>query len=230
MGDGLGALTFGTGSGKSLKARGARLGSLVRYGLAVLLFNAGSAAAADPIRIVALGDSLTAGYGVGPQEAFPARLQAQLKSRGIEAEVVNAGVSGDTTAGGLARLDWALADKPRFVIVALGANDALRGIDPKVTRDNLDRILTKVKEKGATPILMGMYALANWGKEYETAFNAIYPELAKKHGVKLYPFFLDGVAMEAALNLPDGLHPNPRGIDILAERIAPLVAEVVTAK
>jgi len=203
-----------------------------RYGPWRAIFNAmvviplllGGAEGKEPTRIVALGDSLTAGYGLAPEEAFPARLSARLSAMGIDAKIVNAGVSGDTTAGGLARLDWALADSPEYVLVELGANDALRGIDPAVVKSNLDAILTRIKEKGAKPLLLGMVALGNWGREYEDAFNAIYRSLAEKHSVPLYPFFLDGVAQDSRLNQPDGIHPNAQGVDVIVERIAPFVA------
>jgi acyl-CoA thioesterase-1 len=194
--------------------------------VALLLFS-GTAAAKDRLRIVALGDSLTAGYGLAAEEAFPARLEARLAALGIEAEVVNAGVSGDTTAGGLARLDWALAEKPDFVLVELGANDALRGLDPAAAKANLDKILAGILARGAKPILLGMLALGNWGREYGTAFNAIYPELAQKYAIPLYPFFLDGVAQDPGLNLPDGLHPNAQGVERIVERLAPFLRETL---
>jgi acyl-CoA thioesterase-1 len=209
-----------------------------RYGHCGRIFNAvvalalllcGPAAAQEASRIVALGDSLTAGYGLQPEETFPARLEAKLKARGINVEVANAGVSGDTTAGGLARLDWALAEKPDYVLVELGANDALRGIDPAVARDNLDKILTRIKEKGGKPLILGMIGLGNWGREYQDAFNAIYPSLAERHKVPLYPFFLDGVAADPTLNLQDGMHPNAKGADIIAERVADFVATALKA-
>jgi len=177
--------------------------------------------------ILDFGDSLTAGYGLAPDEAFPPRLQAALHQRGIEARVVNAGVSGDTTAGGLARLDWALADKPDLVILALGANDALRGIDPAAVRSNLDKMIQRIESSGAKVLLIGMLAPPNWGEEYKTAFDRIFPDLAKIYGVPLYPFFLEGVAMKPELNQPDGLHPNERGVAVLVDRIAPVVAGLV---
>jgi acyl-CoA thioesterase I len=184
-------------------------------------------ALAAPIKILAFGDSLTAGLGVMPEQAFPARLQARLATEGIAAQVLNAGVSGDTTADGVARLDWALADRPDIVLVELGANDALRGIDPKLTRANLDKILTRFQASGAKVMLLGMLAPANWGREYQQEFAAIYPDLATQHNVPLYPFFLDGVATDPTLNQPDGLHPNAKGAEIIADKIAPLVARLV---
>ncbi len=162
-----------------------------------------------------------------PEQAFPARLQARLAAAGVAAEVLNGGVSGDTTADGVARLDWALADRPDIVLVELGANDALRGIDPKLASANLDKILTRFQASGAKVMLLGMLAPANWGREYQQEFAAIYPDLAKKHNVPLYPFFLDGVATDPTLNQPDGLHPNAKGAEIIADKIAPLVARLV---
>ena len=184
-------------------------------------------ALAAPIKILAFGDSLTAGLGVMPEQAFPARLQARLATEGIAAQVLNAGVSGDTTADGVARLDWALADRPDIALVELGANDALRGIDPRLTQANLDKILTRFQASGAKVLLLGMLAPANWGREYQQEFAAIYPDLAKQHNVPLYPFFLDGVATDPTLNQPDGLHPNAKGAEIIADKIAPLVARLV---
>jgi len=184
------------------------------------------AAAHVPV-ILDFGDSLTAGYGLAPDQAFPPRLQAALQRRGIETRVVNAGVSGDTTAGGLARLDWALADKPDLVILALGANDALRGIDPAAVRGNLDKMIRRIETTGAKVLLVGMLAPPNWGEEYKTEFDRIFPDLARTYGVPLYPFFLEGVAMKPELNQPDGLHPNERGVAVLVDRIAPFVARLV---
>jgi acyl-CoA thioesterase-1 len=177
--------------------------------------------------VLAFGDSLTAGYGLPASQAFPARLQARLRSDGVDVKIVNAGVSGDTTTDGLARLDWALADKPQFVILALGANDALRGIDPKIVRANLDRMIAKIQASGAKVLLLGMVAPANWGADYARQFDQIFPDLAKAHDVPLYPFFLDGVAMNPALNQPDGLHPNERGVAIMVDHIAPLLARMI---
>jgi acyl-CoA thioesterase-1 len=194
--------------------------------LTVLILAAPPAAAHVPV-ILDFGDSLTAGHGLPANEAFPARLEAWLHQRGIEARVVNAGVSGDTTTGGLARLDWALADKPDLVILALGANDALRGIDPAVVRDNLDKMMQKIAASGAKMLLLGMVAPPNWGEEYKSAFDRIFPELARAHRVPLYSFFLEGVAMKPELNQPDGLHPNEQGVAALVDRIAPIVARLV---
>ena len=186
-----------------------------------------SAAAAAPIRIVALGDSLTAGYGLPEADAFPVRLQAWLKSHGLDAQVVNAGVSGDTTAGGLARLDWSLAGKVDAVLVELGANDALRGLDPGEAKGNLDEILTKLEERKLPVLLLGMRSPANWGKGYRDDFDAIYPELAQAHHLPLYPFFLDGVALQQDLNQADGLHPNARGVEVIVDRVGPYVLRLL---
>jgi acyl-CoA thioesterase-1 len=177
--------------------------------------------------ILGFGDSLTAGFGLPAAQAFPARLEAWLHDRGIAARVVNAGVSGDTTAGGVARLDWALADKPDIVILALGANDALRGVDPAAVRSNLDKMITKIEASGAKILLLGMLAPPNWGEEYKRAFDGIFPELAQAHHLPLYPFFLEGVAMKPELNQPDGLHPNERGVAVLVDRIAPVIADLI---
>jgi acyl-CoA thioesterase-1 len=201
------------------------------WGLAtVMLAVAGPLAAAAHVPVVLdFGDSLTAGYGLPEREAFPARLEAWLRGKGVAASIVNAGVSGDTTADGLARLDWALADKPDLVILALGANDALRGIDPKRVRDNLDKMIRKVEASGAKLLLLGMLAPPNWGEEYDRAFDDIFPELARSHDIPLYPFMLEGVAMKPELNQPDGLHPNARGVGVLVERIGPLVEGLLAA-
>jgi acyl-CoA thioesterase-1 len=187
----------------------------------------GSAAAAEKPRVLALGDSLTAGYGLPAGHDLATRLEAKLNADGVPVTIINAGVSGDTSAGGLARLDWALADKPDAVILELGANDALRGIDPEVTRDNLDKILARLKRDGTRVLLVGMLAPTNWGAEYKQRFDAIYPALAKKYDVALDPFMLEGVAMNPELNQPDMLHPNDKGVEIVAARLAPYVKRLV---
>ena len=170
-----------------------------------------------------LGDSLTAGYGLPSAQTFPVRLEAALRARGIAVTVLNAGVSGDTTAGGLARLDWSLADKPTHAIVELGANDMLRGLDPAQAKRNLDQILTRLRKEKLPVLIAGMLASRNLGADYQSRFDAMYPDLAKQHDVALYPFFLDGVATDPALNQSDGIHPNARGVDIIVERILPAV-------
>ena len=184
-------------------------------------------AIAKNAEILAFGDSITAGFGLPASDAFPARLEAKLRADGLAVHVMNAGVSGDTTADGLARLDWALADKPDVVILELGANDALRGLDPTAVRANLDKMIGKIRASGAKVLLAGMLAPSNFGEEYQHAFNRIYPELAEMHGVALYPFILDGVALDRQLNQPDGLHPNERGVAIIVEHIAPYVARLI---
>lgn len=202
------------------------------FAILALLFAAETAVAqganAAPPLIVALGDSLTAGYGLPPEQAFPAVLERKLAAAGKAVRIQNAGVSGDTTAGGRARVGWALADKPQFVILELGANDALRGIDPRQTETNLDAILGELKGRGVKVLLTGMRAPPNLGREYAEAFDGIFPRLAAKHGVPLYPFFLDGVAAERELNQADGIHPNGRGVEIIAERIAPYVLRLIS--
>jgi len=186
-----------------------------------------SCAIAKPTEILVFGDSIAAGFGLPQQEAFPARLEAKLRADGLSVHVINAGVSGDTTADGLARLDWSLAEKPDLVILELGANDALRGLDPAAVRANLDKLIGKIEASGAKLLLTGMQAPANWGEQYQQAFNGIYPELAEAHGIPLYPFVLDGVALDPKLNQPDGLHPNERGVAIIVEHIAPYVARLM---
>jgi len=175
------------------------------------------------ITILAFGDSLTAGLGVETEQSFPARLERALRGAGVDARVINAGVSGDTTSGGLARLDWTLAESPALVILELGANDALRGIPPAVTEANLDRMLAQLGAKRIPVLLAGMLAPPNLGAEYGAAFNAIYPRLAQKHGVPLYPFFLEGLAAQPALLQNDGMHPNARGVEVIVAGILPHV-------
>jgi acyl-CoA thioesterase-1 len=181
-----------------------------------------------PVRLVALGDSLTTGLGLSANAAFPVKLAAALKARGIAAQVTDAGVSGDTAANGLARLDWAVPAKTDGVIVALGANDMLRGIDPAVTRRALDDLLRRLGERRVPVLLAGMRAAPNLGAEFGKRFDAIYPELAAKHAVLLYPFLLDGVAANAALNQRDGIHPTAAGVDRMVAGILPKVEELIT--
>ncbi len=183
--------------------------------------------AENNIRIMAFGDSLTAGFGLAPADSFPSQLQRALEARGLPARVLNAGVSGDTTSGGLARLDWSLSDRPDMVIVALGANDALRGIDPAITRANLAAILEKLRRKKLPVLLAGAYAPPNLGREYEASFNGIFPDLAKKYDVPLYPFFLEGVVTVPSLNQGDGVHPNAEGVAVIVERITPYVVSLI---
>lgn len=173
--------------------------------------------------ILALGDSLTAGYGLAPEHSFPAQLEAALARNGNAARVVNGGVSGDTTAGGLARVDWLMAEKPDLVIVELGGNDGLRGLDPAATRSNIDEIVTRIRAAGAHVLLAGMRAPPNLGSDYGTAFAAAFQDVATKHGTAYYPFFLEGVAAMPALNQEDGIHPTREGIAVIVENILPVV-------
>ena len=179
--------------------------------------------------IVALGDSLSAGFGVGPGESFPEQLQAALVAKGYAVTVANAGVSGDTTTGGLARLDWSVPDTADLVILELGANDALRGIAPAISERNFDAMLKRLKERRIPVLLAGMIAPPNMGPDYAAAFNPIYARLATAYGVSLYPFFLDGWAGEAALTQADGMHPNPKGVAVIVERILPAVTRELDA-
>ena len=189
-----------------------------------LLIGAGAGQAlAAPVKILALGTSLTQGYGLPPGTEFSVQLQAALKRAGIDAVVTNAGVSGDTSAGGLARLDWSLAARPDVAIVELGSNDMLRGLPPEQTEKNLRAILTRLKAAKVKVLLTGMKAQRNLGPEYVKAFDAIYPRLAKQQGVLFYPFILDGVALNSKLNQADGMHPNPDGVKVIVARILPLV-------
>lgn len=178
---------------------------------------------AEPLRLVAFGDSLTAGLGLPAKDAFPAKLQAALKAKGHDVVIENAGVSGDTTTAGLARLDWSIPDGTQGVILELGANDALRGLDPAIAEKSLDAILARLKERKIPVLLAGMVAPPNLGGSYGERFNAIYPRLAAKYDVPLYPFFLDGVAGQGKLNQSDGVHPTAAGVDVIVERITPAV-------
>jgi len=187
----------------------------------------GAQAGAEEPVVVVLGDSLTAGHGLAPEQAFPARLAARLAAAGVAARVVDAGVSGDTSAGGRARLDWVLGDAPDLVILELGGNDALRGIAPAVTRANLDAVIAGLVARGVRVLLAGMRAPPNLGRDYGAEFDAIYPELAAKHGVALYPFFLEGVAARAELNQGDGIHPNAQGVEVIVGGIAPQVMRLL---
>ena len=194
---------------------------------ALLLFAQGTAAAA--MRIVVLGDSLSAGYGLPAAEAFPARLEAALRARGHDVTIVNAGVSGDTTAGGRARIGWSLGDTPPpdAVIVALGSNDALRGLEPRATRDNLDAILAAVKAAGLPVLLAGTNAPRNFGADYVRDFEAVFPALAARYDALYYPFILEGVALDPTLNQADGIHPNERGVARMVAGFLPLVEKLM---
>ncbi len=201
--------------------------TLALAGLVAISATLAFAQNSSPIKIVAFGDSLTAGYGLPAQEAFPGKLQAALKSKGHNVEIENAGVSGDTASGGLSRLDWSIPDDTDAVIVELGANDMLRGVDPKVTRQALDDILARLQERRIPVLLAGMRAAPNMGAEYARSFETIFPDLAKKYDVVFYPFFLDGVAAQAKLALRDGMHPNAAGVEIIVDGILPKVEELI---
>ncbi|HLN25896.1 MAG TPA: arylesterase [Patescibacteria group bacterium] len=200
------------------------------YGLVILIvnFTAHSAMAATPLHILAFGDSLTAGYMLPAADAFPAKLEQALRAKGYAVEIVNAGVSGDTTSGGRARLEWTLGSgAPDFAIVELGANDALRGIDPALAYANLDAILDTLRQHGVKTLLAGMVAPRNLGADYAAAFDPIYPRLKQKYGIPLYPFFLEGVTLHPELTLADGLHPNPQGVDVIVRGILPQVVQLI---
>lgn len=182
---------------------------------------AGGAAAAKPIRLVAFGDSLTAGYNLPRADGFAAKLQVALRKQGHDVDVIDGGVSGDTTTGGLARFDWTLGEGTQAVILELGANDMLRGVDPKIPEANLDAMLARLKAKHIKVLLAGMRAAPSLGRDYRNAFDPIYEHLAKKYGVELYPFFLAGIMGDAAQHLPDGQHPNARGVDTIVRGILP---------
>ncbi|WGS02929.1 arylesterase [Bradyrhizobium sp. ISRA443] len=196
------------------------------------LMTAASVQAADPakpIKMVVLGDSLSAGYGLPAAAAFPVRLQKALDAKGIKVDMINAGVSGDTASGGRDRVDWSVPDGTDAVILELGANDALRGTDPAVTRAALSDIITKLKVRKIAVLLCGMLAPPNYGSDYAAKFNAIYPDLSRSFGVPLYPFFLDGVAADAKLNQADGMHPTADGVDIVVKKILPTVEAFLSA-
>ncbi len=186
-----------------------------------------SEARAAPARVLVLGDSLTAGFGLPVTESLPSQLEAVLKGQGLDVVILNGGVSGDTTAGGLSRVDWALADNPGYALVALGANDALRGLDTEKAFQNLDAIIGKLKAKGIKVMILGMMAPPNLGRDYGERFAAIFPKLAEKYRVPLYPFLLDGVAADPKLNQRDGIHPNAEGVRIIVARLAPLVKRLL---
>jgi acyl-CoA thioesterase-1 len=200
---------------------------MIAAACALFLFISGAAAADRPVRIVAFGDSLMAGYELPAADTFPAQLNRALKAKGIAAVVENAAVSGDTSSGGAARLDWSIPDGTDAVLLELGANDMLRGIDPGITFQMLDGIITRLKERGIAVLLCGMQAAPNLGAEYANAFNAIYPALAKKHDLIFYPFFLEGVAAKQSLLLRDGMHPNAAGIGTIVAGIVPQVEALV---
>ncbi len=189
--------------------------------LAITALLSVNVARAEPVKLVGFGDSLMAGYQLPATDAFPVKLEKALREKGYEVEIANAGVSGDTSSGGLARLDWSIPEGTQGVILELGANDALRGIPPEQTEKNLDAMLTRLKERGIAVLLAGMLAPPNMGPDYGERFNGIYQRMAEKHGVALYPFFLDGVVTKANLQLEDGMHPNSEGVDVMVATILP---------
>lgn len=210
-----------------LSARICKLAAILALLLAIVA--TAPAHADSSIRIVALGDSLSAGYMLPPGKGFPEQLQKALREKGIEdVEIENAGVSGDTSSGGLARLDWAVGENTDGVILELGANDALRGIDPAITRKNLETIITRLQARGIVVLLAGMYAPPNLGREYGDAFNSLYPELAERYQLVFYPFFLDGVAADPDLNLGDGMHPNEAGVLVMIDHIMPKIDKLIS--
>lgn len=183
--------------------------------------------ASEPVRILAFGDSITAGYGLAEQDTLPTRLAEALNKMGRPVIMINGGVSGDTTADGVTRLDWSLADKPQIMILALGGNDMLRGLDPKATRANLDAIIQKAKGAGVEIVLVGMLAAPNLGSEYKAAFDAIYPELAKAHNLLFMPFLLQDVVQDSDLNQADGIHPNGNGVAIIVRNLLPYITQAM---
>lgn len=218
------------GAGRGMWGYGlpSRLFNALRRGSALfvasfLLVGVSAAAEAAPLKILAFGDSLTAGLGLAPGDSYPAKLQAALKAKGYDVTVINAGVSGDTSADGLARLDWALQDHPDYALVELGANDMLRGLDPGDARTNLDKILSSFAAAKVKVLLIGMQSSKNWGTDYKQRFDRIFPDLAAQYHVPLYPFFLDGVALDPKLNQPDMLHPTAAGVDVIVARTLPAV-------
>lgn len=201
------------------------LSSLLSFTIVLLLLIA--PAQAKTIKIVAFGDSLMAGYQLPQGEAYPVKLEQALQAKGYDIAMSNASVSGDTTSGGLSRLDWSIPDGTDAVILGLGANDALRGLPADITRENIDKMVARLKERKIGVILMGMLAPPNMGADYEASFNPIYPEIADKYQVHRYPFFLDGVAGVQSLNISDGIHPNPMGIAVLVEKTLPSVEDLL---
>ena len=217
---------------KAMRPSGVRFLTLLWFTLgttlAALLPAGGASASTEPLEIVAIGDSLTAGYQLPPGAGFPEQLNRALKEKGHEVKVTNAGVSGDTSSGGLARLDWALSDSTDIVILELGSNDALRGIDPALTRQNLAAMIEKLQARGITVVLAGMLAPPNMGADYGEEFNRIFPDLAERYGLILYPFFLDGVAANPDLNLADGMHPTQEGVHLIVTRILPTIEQAIS--
>ena len=205
-----------------------RLAAAPVVALALAVFASAPAAAQDDtVTIMAFGDSLVHGYGLPEGEPFPAQLETALQDTGHKVEVINAGSSGDTSKSGRSRLSWVLQDRVDAAIVVLGANDALRGIDPAVTRENLDAVLETLDERGVATLLAGMKAPRNMGQEYVQEFDSVFPDLAEKHGTVFYPFFLKGVAQQPDLNQSDGIHPNAKGVRVIVDNILPKVEQLI---
>ena len=202
---------------------------LVFASLGYFMMNTAPFAQTRPLKLVALGDSLSAGYNLPGSAAFPTVLEKALRDKGISVEIANAGVSGDTSQGGLERLDWSVPEGTDGVILELGANDALRGVDPALTEQSLDAIVTRLKARGIPVLLAGMYAPRNLGEDYAKRFDAIYRELAEKHALVLYPFFLEGIAGDRALNQADGLHPTAEGVNVIVRTILPTVERFIAS-
>jgi acyl-CoA thioesterase-1 len=196
----------------------------------LIIVGLAAAGAAEPYKIVGVGDSLMAGYGLDAGQGFPERLEQALRAKGHDVVILNAGVTGDTTSGGRARLDWSVPDDADLVILEFGANDMLRGVAPEITERNLDAMITRLRERRMAVLLVGMRAAPNLGADYQADFDAIFPRLARKHDIPLYGFFLDGVAADARYLLEDGMHPNAAGIDRMVERFAPPLEAVIAAE
>jgi len=194
-----------------------------------LSFLPGHARGGGELRLLSFGDSLVHGYGLDAGDTFPEQLETKLHDKGLSVRVINSGNSGDTTAAARARLDWALADQPDAVLIVLGGNDGLRGLDPAATYENLNAVLTRLTEKDLPVLLAGMAAPRNLGEEYTAEFDAVFPRLAEEHDVELYPFFLEGVVLDPALNQADGIHPNADGVSVIVERILPYVQRLLTS-
>ncbi|MGB3387381.1 MAG: arylesterase [Pseudaminobacter sp.] len=200
------------------------------FAAGLALFSGPAQLRAEPLKIVGFGDSLMAGYGLDAGQSFPEKLESALQANGHDVVIANAGVSGDTSSGGLSRLEWSIPDGTQLVILELGANDMLRGISPDITERNLDTMLTQLKQRNIDVLLIGMRAAPNLGPDYAAAFDAIYPRLAEKYDVALYPFFLEGVAADKKLLLEDGMHPNAAGIDRMVEQVVPAVEKLLAAQ
>ena len=198
--------------------------------LVLMLFSSIKLVQADVPRLMVFGDSLVAGYGLPAEQGFTSQLQDRLSANGFRIEILNAGVSGDTSAGGAARLDWALSEQPDYVMIVLGGNDLLRGLDPGATRQNLDQIIARLAALNIKTFLCGMLAPLNLGPEYSREFNPIYPELAQKYDLAFYPFFLENVALVPALNQRDGLHPNADGVAKIIDGIMPVLSRFLAGE